>query len=52
MGREHVSVGAVLDLIANPLFAAKVEANTCGKVPALAKVIPPELLPMLSSVLE
>lgn len=49
--REHVSVRATLDLTANPYSAAKVEANTCGKVPALAKVIPPELLPTLSSVL-
>lgn len=51
MGREEVSVGAVVDLTANPSSAAKVEANTCGKVPALAKVIPPELLHTLSSVL-
>ena len=33
-------------LTADTLSAANVQANTCGNVPALAKVLPTELLPV------
>lgn len=45
-GREHASIKAMVDLTADTLSAANVQANTCGNMPALAKVLPIELLPV------
>lgn len=45
-GREHASIKAMVDLSADTLSAANMQANTCGNMPALAKVLPIELLPI------
>lgn len=45
-GRKHASIKAVVDLTADTLSAANVQANTCGNMPALAKVRPIDLLPV------
>lgn len=44
VGRKHDRIKTMVDLTADTLSAANIQANACGNVPALAKVLPTELL--------